>query len=75
MAIETTYTQVRAQLAAYFDQAIDDLALIIVRRYGARDVAIIAADELESIMETAHLLSSPLNAQRLLTALNRALSN
>jgi antitoxin YefM len=32
----------------------------------------IAADELQSLLETAHLLRSPKNAQRLLAALARA---
>ena len=32
----------------------------------------IAADELQSLMETAHLLRSPKNAERLLAALARA---
>lgn len=31
-----------------------------------------AADELEGLLETAHLLRSPANAERLLRALNRA---
>lgn len=35
-------------------------------------MALIAADELESLLETAHLLRSPRNAERLLTALQRA---
>ena len=35
-------------------------------------VALIAADELESLSETAHLLRSPANAERLLAALVRA---
>jgi len=35
-------------------------------------VAMIAADELASLMETAHLLRSPANAERLLSALARA---
>ncbi len=73
MAVETTYTQVREHLASYFDRVVDDREVVIVRRRNARDVAIISADELESLMETAHLLSSPRNAQRLLTALSRAL--
>lgn len=30
-----------------------------------------AADELEGLLETAHLLRSPANAERLLRALNR----
>ena len=33
---------------------------------------LIAADELRGLMETAHLLRSPKNAQRLLSALARA---
>jgi antitoxin YefM len=75
MTVETNYTQARENLASYFDRATDDRDVIIVRRRNGRDVAIIAADELESLMETAHLLSSPRNAQRLLSAINRALAN
>jgi antitoxin YefM len=47
---------------------------VIIRRRNADDVALIAADELESLQETAHLLRSPKNAQRLLAALARARS-
>ena len=36
--------------------------------------ALIAADELASLQETAHLLRSPENARRLLSALERALN-
>ncbi len=35
-------------------------------------MALIAADELQSLMETAYLLRSPKNAERLLAALARA---
>ncbi len=38
-------------------------------------LALVAASELSGLLETAHLLRSPKNAERLLTALNRALSN
>jgi len=37
-----------------------------------KDVAMIAAAELARLMETAYLLRSPKNAQRLLTAMRRA---
>jgi len=43
----------------------DDREIVIVRRRGARDVALVSADELTSLMETAHLLPSPRNAERL----------
>jgi antitoxin YefM len=36
-------------------------------------VALVAADELAGLLETAHLLRSPRNAARLLAALRRAL--
>lgn len=74
MSIETTYTQARAHLAEFCEQVANDREIVIIRRKNAEDVALIAADELASLMETAHLLRSPRNAERLLTALARARS-
>ena len=45
---------------------------MIIHRRGKEDVALLPADELTGIIETAHLLRSPRNAERLLTALARA---
>jgi antitoxin YefM len=45
---------------------------VYIHRRGAEDVALIAAEELSGLLETAHLLRSPKNAERLLTALARA---
>ena len=72
MSIETTYTAARANLAKLLDSATEDREIVLIRRRGAEDVALIAADELEGLLETAHLLRSPKNAERLLTALQRA---
>jgi antitoxin YefM len=72
MALETTNTDLRAKLASHLDRVTDDREVLLVRRRGARDVAIVPADELSSLMETAHLLRSPKNAERLLRALKRA---
>ncbi len=69
MAVETTYTALRQRLAEFLDQVTDDREVVIVRRRGARDVAIVPADELAGLMETAHLLRSPKNAQRLFESL------
>jgi len=74
MTIETTYTQARQQLKALMDRAVDDREVILVRRRSGDAVAMIAADELQSLLETAHLLRSPKNAERLLAALARARS-
>jgi antitoxin YefM len=72
MAIETTYTSLRANLASILDQVVDQQETVVVRRRGARDVALIPAGELAGLIETAHLLRSPRNARRLLAALRRA---
>lgn len=73
MTVDVTYTQARANLASLLDQATDDREIIIIRRRDKAAVALISAEELTSLLETAYLLRSPANAQRLLTALNRAL--
>src|SRR5437660_11562778 len=72
MATETTYTQARANLKALLDEAVDSREPVIIHRRGGEDVALISADELRSLIETAHLLRSPANAERLLRALKRA---
>lgn len=72
MIIETTYSQARENFKALMDRAVEDREIIVVRRRGGGAVAMIAADELEGLMETAHLLRSARNAERLLTALDRA---
>ena len=72
MAIQTTYTAARANLAKLCDEVTENRHIVIISRRGRHDVALISADELSGLMETMHLLRSPKNAERLLTALNRA---
>ena len=72
MASETTYTKLRANLAAVLDQVVDGREVVVVRRKNGRDVALVPAEELAGLEETAHLLRSPRNARRLLGALRRA---
>jgi antitoxin YefM len=68
---DTTYTQLRETLAATLDLVVDHQEVVVVHRRGSKDVALIDAGELTSILETAHLLRSSKNAQRLLRALIR----
>ena len=67
-----TYTQARAKFASLCKDVTGDNDYVIITRRGHEDVALISASELSSLIETAHLLSSPKNAERLATALNRA---
>ena len=72
MPIQTTYTQARANLAKLFDEVTQNREIVIIRRRRGDDIAVVAADELAGLTETAHLLRSPKNARRLLQALARA---
>jgi len=72
MATSTTYTNARQNLAKLCTQVAETREPLLIRRRGAEDVVLVSAEELAGIMETAHLLRSPKNVQRLLTALTRA---
>jgi len=72
MAKSTTYTHARETLAALCDEVSSTREPVIITRRQKEDVALIAADELAGLLETAHLLRSDRNARRLLTALLRA---
>jgi len=74
MAVEISYTQARARLAQLLDVT-QNREVVVIRRQGHQDAALIAADELSSLVESAYLLRSPANARRLLDALARALKN
>jgi antitoxin YefM len=70
--VTTSYTDARENLAKLLDQVTEDRETVIITRRGHEPVALIAADELESLRETIYLLRSRTNAERLLTALVRA---
>lgn len=73
--IHTNYTSARAGLAKLLDKVTKDREVVVIQRRGAEDAALVSAAELASLMETAYLLRSPANAQRLLSALGKALKN
>lgn len=72
MPTVTTYSHARANLAELCDEVASTREAVIIRRRNRDDVALIAANELDSVIETAHLMRSPKNAERLLKALTRA---
>ncbi len=71
MSIQTSYSQASTRLADFLDEATHNREIVIIQRQGEEDVALIAADELAGLLETAHLLRSPANAERLLATLER----
>ncbi len=72
MPIDVTYSQARASLASLWDEATDNREEIIMHRRGKEDVSLIPTAELRSLLETLHLLSSPRNAARLISAIMRS---
>ncbi|WP_420636392.1 type II toxin-antitoxin system Phd/YefM family antitoxin [Candidatus Palauibacter sp.] len=62
---EISYSKARRNLAALMDEVVDDCEPILIRRRGKEPVALVAADELTSWMETAYVLRSPANARHL----------
>lgn len=71
--VETSYSSLRENLASMLDRVVNDREVVVVRRKRGQPVAMVAADELSGLLETAHLLRSPRNAQRLLDALSNSL--
>lgn len=69
---ETTYSQARANLANLLDQVYDERQVIVIKRRNNKNVALIAEDELSSLLESVYLLRSPENAKRLFRALEWA---
>ena len=63
-----TYTTARQNLARTMDK-VCDLAPVIITRKKHRSVVMMSLEEYNSLKETAYLLQSPKNAQRLLSAI------
>jgi antitoxin YefM len=70
--VVTSYAEARAKLASLCDHVSSTREMVIIKRRNAEDVALVSAEELEGIIEAAHLLRSPKNAARLIKALERA---
>ncbi len=73
MAERISYSKARAEFARICNKVAEDSEVVYISRRKKADVALISAEELSSLLETAHLLRSPKNAQRLLSSLKRAL--
>jgi antitoxin YefM len=72
LTVKTSYSHARQNLASLWDRVEDSREAAVIQRRGHEDMALIPADELASLRETAYLLRSPQNAVRLLAALTRA---
>lgn len=65
-------TEVRRNFFSMLERVAKDHQIILIQRRDRENVALIAESDLSSLMETAYLLKSPRNAQRLQDALERS---
>jgi antitoxin YefM len=65
-------TDARKNFFSLLEQVANDHQVVIVKRRDGENVALIAESDLSSLYETAYLLKSPQNAQRLFEALERS---
>jgi antitoxin YefM len=66
-----TYTTARANLATTMDKVCEDHEPLIITRNGQQSVVMISLDDYNAMEETAYLLRSPKNAQRLMAAIDQ----
>jgi antitoxin YefM len=52
------------------DEVCDNRVPLFITRQNARSVVLLSEDDYEGLMETIHLLKSPVNAARLLRSIN-----
>lgn len=64
-----SYSESRAKYAEMLDSLVNDHEEVVITRAGRE--SIVSLDDYRSLMETAHLLRSPENARRLITAIER----
>jgi len=67
--IAMTYTSARQNLAETMDRVCEDCAPVTITRSGSQQaVVMVSLQEYQQLEETAHLLRSPANARRLVSA-------
>ena len=63
------YSDARQNLKGIMDRVVADATQILVTRQKSEPVVMVSLAEWNAITETLHLLSTPRNAERLLTAI------
>lgn len=63
------YTVARKTMAQTMDNVCDDHAPVIITRQNRRSVVLMSLEDYQALEETAYLMRSPKNAQRLLESI------
>lgn len=65
----TTYSKFRENMKSYLDDVVNDSRPLYVTRTNGEDVVVLSKSDYEGMQETYYLMSSPKNAERLLSAI------
>jgi antitoxin YefM len=65
------FSAARANLAKIIDRVCDNHETLIITRNGEQSVVMLSLEDYQSLEETAYLLHSPANANRLLASINQ----
>jgi antitoxin YefM len=65
-----TEQEARTQLSELADAVWDNHDVVVIAREGGRSTVMLSLEDYESLNETAYLLRSPANAERLLQSVN-----
>lgn len=66
-----TYSDARQHLKELMDRVVADRTEVVVTRQKAEPVVVVSMSEWNAISETLHLLSTPNNAERLISAIRQ----
>ena len=66
-----TYTTARANLASTMNRVCEDHEPLIITRNSEQSVVMMSLEDYKALEETAYLLRSPVNAQRLLASVTQ----
>ena len=69
--IVANYTEFRTGLKKFLDDVENNNETLIIKRGSGNGTVLISLDEYNSIIETMHLLSSKVNADRLYESINQ----
>lgn len=65
----TSYSKFRENMKSYLDNVVNDSRPLYVTRTNGEDVVVLSKSDYEGMQETYYLMSSPKNAERLLSAI------
>ncbi len=66
-----SYSDTRANLKEVMDRVVEDRAPVVITRQKAEAVVMVSLADWNAMEETLHLLSSPVNAERLRDAITQ----